>query len=191
TVVLIESNFDDATGEQLGFAIEQLWQAGALDVFTTAISMKKNRPGVLLSVIGNPAQRRKLEECVFRHTGSLGVRRTLLQRSKMQRRIVEVSTRLGKIQVKVAWEESMGIGPRFAPEFEDCKRLARAADESLEVVYRLAIEAAERIAEEWQSEQTAHNHGGHDHDHGGHDHGGHSHDHGGHSHDHDGHDHGH
>ncbi len=60
--LILETNIDDITGEQLGFAIEQIWKCGALDVFTTAIGMKKNRPGVLLSVICRPELRGKMED---------------------------------------------------------------------------------------------------------------------------------
>ncbi len=71
-VTVLETNIDDATGEQLGFAIERLWDAGALEVYTTAVAMKKNRPGVLLTVLCPPAFRERIEDLIFMHTGSLG-----------------------------------------------------------------------------------------------------------------------
>ena len=142
-VVLLETNLDDATGEQLGFAIEKLWDAGALDVFTIPIGMKKNRPGTLLSVIALPESREKLEDCLFLHSGSLGIRRTLVSRRKLSRKSIEVNTPLGTVRVKVAWSDnSAPQHVRYSPEYEDCRRLALEHDRRLESVYMLALQAA-------------------------------------------------
>ncbi|MEC8555174.1 MAG: nickel pincer cofactor biosynthesis protein LarC [Planctomycetota bacterium] len=192
-VLLLETNLDDITGEQLGFAIERLWEVEALDVFTTAIGMKKNRPAVMLSVLAMPEHRVAIEQCLFQHTGALGIRHTLLQRSKLQRKSLQVETRLGSVRVKAAWGFQKGLnGLRLAPEYEDCKRLAESNAVSLESVYQLALRAAEPAKEALEEElrqqsasESNHGHSGHDHgghDHGGHDHGGH--DHGGHHHHH-------
>ena len=76
----LETNIDDISGELIGYCIERLWDAGALDVYTTAIGMKKNRPGVLLSVLCRPAEADRLEEIIFQETSTLGVRRLTVHR---------------------------------------------------------------------------------------------------------------
>ena len=76
----LETNIDDLSGELIGYCIERLWDAGALDVYTTAIGMKKNRPGVLLSVLCRSAEVNRLEEIIFQETSTLGVRRLTVDR---------------------------------------------------------------------------------------------------------------
>lgn len=139
-VVVLNANLDDATGEQLGFAIEQLWKAGALDVFTTPIGMKKNRPATLLSVICHPQQKDVLEECLFQHTGSLGVRRQSMARRRLHRESIRVPTQFGPLSVKVAWSQDGSA--RFSPEYEDCRRAAGDHNTALERVFRAALDAA-------------------------------------------------
>lgn len=122
TVVELETNLDDITGEQIGFAIEQLWSAGALDVFTTGIQMKKNRPGTLLSVLANPDQATRIEQVLFHHTGTLGIRKTLKQRSILRRRHIQVDTPWGKVDCKMVIHPDGSFG--FSPEYESCKEIA-------------------------------------------------------------------
>lgn len=172
-ILVLETNLDDATGEQIGFATEQLWKAGALDVYTTPISMKKNRPATMLSVICRPESRVALEEVLFKHTGSLGIRRSQMARSKMHREIRRVETEHGDIRIKIAWTDGDATQLRFSPEYEDCKRIAEAKGLRIEAVYLLAIDAAEKqLSASSQSTQAAaaHDHShDHSHDHG-HDH---------------------
>lgn len=164
-VVVLETNLDDMTGEQIGYAVEKLWTVGALDVFTTAIGMKKNRPAVMLSVIGPVAMRSRLEKCMFDHTSTLGIRRSTMDRSTLQREIRSVETTLGAIRVKIS-HRGKTSEPTFAPEYEDCKRLAEQNGQPLNAVFELAEVAARR---EWADNtgQVGHSHS---HDHGGHDH---------------------
>ena len=122
TVVELETNLDDITGEQIGFAIEQLWSAGALDVFTTGIQMKKNRPGTLLSVLASPDQATRIEQVLFQHTGTLGIRKTLKQRSILRRRHIQVDTPWGKVDCKMVIHPDGSFG--FSPEYESCKEIA-------------------------------------------------------------------
>lgn len=122
TVVELETNLDDITGEQIGFAIEQLWRAGALDVFTTGIQMKKNRPGTLLSVLASPDQATRIEQVLFQHTGTLGIRKTLKQRSIIKRRHIQVDTPWGKVDCKMVIHPDGSFG--FSPEYESCKEIA-------------------------------------------------------------------
>ena len=122
SVVKLETNLDDITGEEIGFAIEQLWQGGALDVFSVAIQMKKNRPGTLLSVIANPEDTQRLEEVMFQHTRTLGIRKSTHDRSVLVRREVQVDTPWGTVVCK---EVIYPDGTRgLSPEYEDCRKIA-------------------------------------------------------------------
>ena len=118
TVSVIEANIDDSTPEVLGYALERLMEAGALDVTLQPVQMKKNRPGVLLSVIARPEERESLTGLIFAETSTLGVRIHSAERRVQQRRVIEVETGYGTARVKV------GDSGAFAPEFEDCRRLS-------------------------------------------------------------------
>jgi pyridinium-3,5-bisthiocarboxylic acid mononucleotide nickel chelatase len=133
TVVVLETNLDDISPEVIGFAVERLFAAGALDVFAIPIQMKKNRPGVLLSVICEANKAPELEALLFRETGTFGVRRTTAMRAKLQREIVEVQTPWGPVKAKRGWR---GDGFEvLTPEFEDCARVAREHSVPLRDVY--------------------------------------------------------
>jgi pyridinium-3,5-bisthiocarboxylic acid mononucleotide nickel chelatase len=119
TVTVIEANIDDATPQVLGYAMERLFEAGALDVTMTPLWMKKNRPGTMLSVIAAPEAAEALARIVFEETPTLGLRLHQAERRVQARRIVEVETPYGNVRVKVS--ESGG----FHPEYEDCRKLAR------------------------------------------------------------------
>ena len=110
------------SGEVIGYCVTQLAEAGALDVFTTAIQMKKNRPGVTLTVLCRAGDVERLEAIIFRETTTLGVRRWPVSRHKLERRLHRVTTPWGEIDGKLA------IGPdqppSFSPEFESCRRVA-------------------------------------------------------------------
>jgi uncharacterized protein (TIGR00299 family) protein len=132
-VWMLETNLDDVPGEVIGYCFERLFAAGAIDVFTTAIQMKKNRPGVLLSVIAPAEALAAVEAVVFRETGTFGVRRYPVQRSKLRREAVTVETPWGPVQGKRGWREG---GPEvFSPEYEDCARVARQQGVPLPAVY--------------------------------------------------------
>src|SRR5690606_32266971 len=118
TITLLETNLDDATGETIGHCTALLWQAGALDVATTPLAMKKNRPGVLLQVQCQTGDAEKLATIIFRETTALGLRHTALERWILSRRRVEVNTHYGSIAGIVA--ELPGGGERFSPEYDSC-----------------------------------------------------------------------
>lgn len=132
TVVVLETNLDDCTPEVVGFTTERLFAAGALDVFTVPIQMKKNRPGVLLSVIASPDATEACEAILFRETGTFGVRRHTATRSKLHREAVVVETAFGLVKAKKGWREGTEI---ITPEYEDCARIAREKGVPLRAVY--------------------------------------------------------
>jgi uncharacterized protein (TIGR00299 family) protein len=121
-VWMLETNLDDVPGEVVGYCFEALLAAGALDVFTTPIQMKKNRPGVRLSVLAPEALVPAVEAILFRETGTLGVRRHAFQRSKMRREAVTLATPWGPVRGKRAWRDGVEV---VSPEYDDCARLAR------------------------------------------------------------------
>ena len=124
-VILLETNLDDATGEQLGFAMERLFEAGALDVWHTPIQMKKNRPGVLLSALGPAALESKLAEVFLRDTPTLGVRVRPVGRYVAERDVVTLETEYGPMRVKRKWLGGEVVSA--APEYEDVAAAARAS----------------------------------------------------------------
>ena len=120
--VVLEANIDDMTGELIGHVISLLMQSGALDAWAAPITMKKGRPGVILSAIVEPGDSQRLSELILRETTTIGVRRTEAERVERPRRIVEVPTRFGNVPVKIA---EGPYGPaQFKPEFDACVRLA-------------------------------------------------------------------
>ena len=127
----LECNVDDMTGEEIGFAMEQLFAAGARDVYTQPIGMKKSRPGVLLSVICLPADADRLAEVMMKHTTTLGIRRQELSRYLLERSIETVTTAFGDIRVKHA--RGMGV-ERSKPEYDDISALAKQHGVSLETI---------------------------------------------------------
>ena len=133
TVVVLETNIDDAPPEFIGYCFERLLEAGALDVFTIPIQMKKNRPGVLLSVIAEPDKAADLESILFRETATFGVRRYRAERTKLQREMVTVQTPWGPVKGKRG-RGSDGLEV-FSPEYEDCARIAREHGVPLREVY--------------------------------------------------------
>jgi len=118
TVSVLEANIDDSTAEVLGFAMERLLAAGALDVTLSPLQMKKGRPGTLVRVIARPEDQESLAAALFAETSTLGLRLTTAERRVQARRTVEVETPHGKVRIKVSGEGN------FAPEYEDCRRLA-------------------------------------------------------------------
>ncbi len=128
TVSVLEANIDDATPQVLGYAMERLLQAGALDVSLQAIVMKKNRAGTLLRVIARPEEQESLARLIFAETTTLGLRIHAAERRVQSRRIAEVETAHGKIRVKVSEDGS------FAPEYDDCRDAALRTGAPLKTV---------------------------------------------------------
>ncbi len=124
TISILETQIDDLNPQAIGYVFETLFAAGAVDVFTSAIGMKKSRPGILLTVICHPENLLKCEEILFRETTTLGIRRSTQQRAILQREIQQVETQYGVVRVKVAWMGKEVIA-NVQPEYEDCAELAR------------------------------------------------------------------
>ncbi len=138
-VWMLETNLDDVTAEIIGYCFERLFDAGALDVFSTPIQMKKNRPGVLLSVLAPESALPRLEDILFRETETFGIRRYPVERSKLQRESTTVETPWGSLRGKRGRRAGVEI---FTPEYEDCARVARQHGVALAEVYRLVRDAS-------------------------------------------------
>ena len=139
TIAVLETNLDDLNAEILGGLIEKALAAGALDVFHTAIQMKKSRPGVLLTVLCTEADADKFSEMLVRETSTFGVRRYAAERRKLRREFVTVRTPHGAVTVKVG--RLNGKVLQAAPEFESCRKLAQQANVPLKEIYEAALRA--------------------------------------------------
>ncbi len=133
-IIELSCNLDDITPEALGFAQEQLFLDGALDVYTTPIGMKKNRPGVLLACMCREEDAQTLIRSIFKHTTTIGIREKLCRRYTLKRGESAVETRYGKIRVKTA--SGWGVLRKKA-EYEDIARIAQHENLSLEQVRSL------------------------------------------------------
>jgi len=136
SIVVLETNLDNATGEMIGHAVDRLWVAGALDVSLTAIQMKKGRPGMLISVQARPADADTLEGILFAETPTLGVRRTTVLRTVLAREERTVTTPWGQVTGKVAFLPDGS--QRFTPEYESCRSIADQQNASLAEVMAAA-----------------------------------------------------
>jgi pyridinium-3,5-bisthiocarboxylic acid mononucleotide nickel chelatase len=135
-VWVLETNLDDIPGEIVGYTTTQLMAAGALDAFLTPVLMKKNRPGVMVTVLCDESQIPRMEEILFRETTTLGIRRYPVSRHKLKRQATEVTTPLGVVKGKLGWLE--GRPPTFSPEYDDCARIAAERGVALRAVYEAA-----------------------------------------------------
>jgi uncharacterized protein (TIGR00299 family) protein len=139
-IAVLETNLDDVSSEILGAFVESALAAGALDVYHTPIQMKKNRPGVLLSVLCAEADADKFSELMLRETTAFGVRRTIAERRKLRREFTRVKTKFGPVTVKLG--KLNGKVVQAAPEFESCKKLAAQKKVPLRQVYEAASKAS-------------------------------------------------
>ena len=147
TAVLLEVNLDDVTGEELAHAARALREAGALDVWSTAVLMKKDRPGIVLSALCRPEQRGELERILFEETPTLGVRWIEYRRTECARRSIEVDVGGVRVRVKIRTRpDPPGASPPgerdLSPEHDDVARAASSLGISLREAERRAIAAA-------------------------------------------------
>lgn len=139
-IVQLEANIDDSTPEVLGYAMDRLLEAGALDVSYSPIFMKKNRPGYLLTVLCKENLREVLEAIIFSETTTIGIRRSTLQRTLLKRDITTVQTPYGEVEVKVCTTPD---GEKFYyPEFESVKALALKKNVPFKIVFNAALKDA-------------------------------------------------
>lgn len=143
-VVVLEANIDDCSGEALGFALERLLAAGALDAYATPVQMKKGRPGVLLSALAEPSRADAIEQIIFAETTTFGVRRSVCRRRKLERSTFPVQSRYGPVTIKIGRRDGRIV--TAAPEYEDCARAAREHDVALRVVMDDAMHAWQHAA---------------------------------------------
>jgi hypothetical protein len=122
TIAVLEANLDDLNPQVFGYVMDRLLEEGALDVFAMPVQMKKNRPGTLLTVLCKPEGADKLTQLIFSETTTLGVRRREESRQTLARRWESVRTAWGEVRIKIA--SMNGTVTNYAPEYEDCRRIA-------------------------------------------------------------------
>jgi len=136
-ITVLEANIDDMSPQVFGYVMEQALEAGALDAFGTPVQMKKNRPGMLLTVLCRVEDSQRLTRMVLAETTTLGVRIRQETRAVLARRHVNVSTQWGDIRMKLA--NLNGSISNYAPEYEDCRRIARERNLPLKTIMQEAI----------------------------------------------------
>jgi len=138
TISVLEANLDDLNPQVFGYVMDRLLEAGALDVFGTPVQMKKNRPGTLLSVLAKSDDADKLAQIIFAETTTLGVRRREENRHVLARKWQTVSTQFGDVRIKIA--SLNGTVSSYAPEYEDCRRIAAEHRVPLKLVMQEAMQ---------------------------------------------------
>ena len=141
-IAVVEANLDDMNPQIYGYFLEKALGAGALDVYTTPVQMKKNRPGTLLTVLCKPADTNALMSLIFAETTTFGVRTYRAQRRVLPREWVSVATDYGDVRIKVSRVNGRIL--HVAPEFEDCKKLAAEKDVPLQRVIAAALRCYEK-----------------------------------------------
>lgn len=128
TIMVVETNVDDMTGEMAGYVLEMLLKNGALDAFYTPVYMKKNRPGIHLTVLCKESQLPLIEEILLKETSTIGIRKYPVERTCMHRHFKTLPTPLGDVTIKIS---EHGDIRRETPEYEDLKRIAQESGKSL------------------------------------------------------------
>jgi hypothetical protein len=136
-ITILEANVDDMTPQVFGYVMERALELGALDAFGTAVQMKKNRPGMQLTVLCHPEDSQRLAKMIFAETTTLGVRVRQESRAVLARRHVNIRTQWGEVRMKLA--NLNGSVSNYAPEYEDCRRIAEAQHIPLKTVMQEAI----------------------------------------------------
>jgi pyridinium-3,5-bisthiocarboxylic acid mononucleotide nickel chelatase len=139
TISMLEANIDDLNPQVFGYVLDRLLQEGALDVFGVPVQMKKNRPGTLLSVLCKSEDASKLTQLIFAETTTLGVRQRQEVRQTLARRWENVRTQWGEVRIKIA--SMNGTVTNYAPEYEDCRRIAAEHHVPLKTVMQEATRA--------------------------------------------------
>ena len=142
TISVLEANLDDLNPQVFGYVMDRLLEEGALDVFGIPVQMKKNRPGTLLTVLCQPEQAEKMMQMLFAETSTLGIRRREESRQTLARRWESVRTEWGDVRIKIA--SMNGTITNYAPEYEDCRRIAAEHHVPLKTVMQEASRAFSR-----------------------------------------------
>ncbi len=135
--IVLETNIDDCSPEFVGALFDKLFDCGALDVFTTSALMKKQRPGILLSVLCREGNKEVIQNLIFCETSSFGIRETRAKRKTLPRRIETVETEFGEVGVKIGVLNGRDI--TFSPEFDDCLKISNAKKIPVKDVYNAAL----------------------------------------------------
>jgi hypothetical protein len=138
TICVLEANIDDLNPQVFGYVLDGLLEAGALDVFGMPVQMKKNRPGMLLTALCRPEDASNLIHLIFTETTTLGVRQREEKRQVLARKWVTVATRWGDVRLKIA--SMNGTVTNYAPEYEDCRRIATERHVPLKSVMQEALQ---------------------------------------------------
>jgi uncharacterized protein (TIGR00299 family) protein len=138
TITVLEANIDDLNPQVFGYVMDRLLEEGALDAFVMPVQMKKNRPGMLLTVLCRPEDTSKLTHLIFTETTTLGVRQREEKRQTLARKWVTVATRWGDVRLKIA--SLNGTATNYAPEYEDCRRIATERHVPLKSVMQEALQ---------------------------------------------------
>ena len=139
TITVLEANLDDLNPQVFGYVMDRLFEEGALDAFGMPVQMKKNRPGMLLTILCKPEDASKLTQLIFTETTTLGVRRRDEMRQTLARRWESVGTPWGEVRIKIA--SMNGTVTNYAPEYEDCRRIAAERHVPLKTVMQEAARA--------------------------------------------------
>jgi hypothetical protein len=139
TITVLEANLDDMNPQVFGYVMDRLFDEGALDAFGVPVQMKKGRPGMLLTILCKPEDASKLTQLIFTETTTLGVRRRDEMRQTLARRWESVSTPWGEVRIKIA--SMNGTVTNYAPEYEDCRRIAAEHHVPLKTVIQEAARA--------------------------------------------------
>ncbi|HKR02271.1 MAG TPA: nickel pincer cofactor biosynthesis protein LarC [Pyrinomonadaceae bacterium] len=142
TLIMVETNIDDMSPQIYGYIMEKAFQGGALDCYFTPVQMKKNRPGVVISILCRPGQREEMCQLLFTETTTLGVRYFEVMRRALRRETVRVETEFGAIDVKVALLNGSVV--KEMPEYEQCRAAASRANVTLQAVERAARDSYRR-----------------------------------------------
>ncbi|TVP68511.1 MAG: nickel pincer cofactor biosynthesis protein LarC [Leptolyngbya sp. LCM1.Bin17] len=147
TIILLETQVDDMVPQTVGYLHERLFAAGAMDVFTQPVAMKKNRPGLLITVLCSPELEPLCTDILFQETPTLGVRRQEQQRTALRRDIRPISTPYGTVAIKLAYHPHTQALVNAHPEYEDCAKLARHHGIPWKTIYQTALST-------WQHQTT-------------------------------------
>lgn len=133
TAIVIECNIDDMNPELYEHVMISLFNKGAFDTYLSSIIMKKSRPGIILSVLCNPSKEKEIIKTLFKETTTLGVRKYNVDKFNLKRKFKKIKTRFGEVTVKTAYYNDKII--RAKPEYEECKRIAREKNVSIQEIY--------------------------------------------------------